>query len=104
MAGERLAPAGADWKCNCRGHGGPSDWVERASEGNRRDAPGVSFATEPLRGLQRALLQDVVEEGVSGSAKPWPRRSTACRASKPSWNRWSWLGEPRDTNGAATSR
>ena len=43
----------ADWKCNCRGHGGPrhSDWVERASEGNRRDAPSVSFATEPLHGL-----------------------------------------------------
>ncbi len=30
----------ADLKCDCRGHGGPrhSDWVERASEGNRRDA------------------------------------------------------------------
>ena len=43
----------ADWKCNCGGHGGPRhrDWVERASEGNRRDAPSVSFATEPLHGL-----------------------------------------------------
>jgi hypothetical protein len=43
----------ADWKCNCRGHGGPrhSDWVEKASEGNRRDAPSVSFAIEPLHGL-----------------------------------------------------
>jgi hypothetical protein len=42
----------ADWKCNCRGHGGPrhSDWVE-GREGKRRDAPSVSFATEPLHGL-----------------------------------------------------
>jgi hypothetical protein len=38
---------------SCRGHGGPrhSDWVERASEGNCRDAPSVSFATEPVHGL-----------------------------------------------------
>jgi hypothetical protein len=41
----------ADWKCNCRGGSRHSEWVERASEGNRRDAPSVSFATEPLHGL-----------------------------------------------------
>ncbi len=39
----------ADWKCNCRGHGGPrhSDWVERASEGTRPAFPSVHFAESP---------------------------------------------------------
>ncbi len=86
----------ADWKCNCRGHGGPrhSDCVERASEGNRRDARSVSFATEPLHGLfckrrWRRVYYRHNCTSTTGSAMPWPRRSTACRTSKPSENRWS---------------
>ncbi len=62
-------------------------WVERASEGNRRDAPSVSFATEPLHGLfcKRRWRRVCYRHN-------WVRNAlaaTACRASKPSSNRWS---------------
>ena len=61
------------------------------SEGNRRDAPSVSFATEPLHGLFcKRRWRRVCDRHIN--------RMPGVQ------NRWSRLGEPRETNGVATSR